>query len=387
MKFPLNFSLTTLRLVSLFLFIGVACAPNVAAQHVYLSPPTVYSFTLVDSKADEPVPGFDPIPDGAVLNLNQLPHDINIRANTVGNVKSVRFSFKEQDTFRIETNSPFALFGDIEGDYSNAQLAVGEYELNATPYANKKGIGDPGHSATISFQVVRQGPTMVLEEFVLVDAETNSDLFPIEEGTELNLAELPEKLNIRAAVMHPAKSVRWLLIHKETDLEYYHLESVRPFSLFGDIDGDYLHGKLRQGTYILMANAFDQVEAHGNRGDTLLIHFHVTDQLNPSPTISDASISSSQNATEQPGTFGLNAAYPNPFNPTTTIGFSLPISTHTSLVVYDMLGREVATLINDFKDAGKYEIAFDADNLPSGKYLYRLSTPEFSAVKQITLLK
>ena len=80
-----------------------------------------------------------------------------------------------------------------------------------------------------------------------------------------------------------------------------------------------------------------------------------------------------------------NQNYPNPFNPTTTIKYSVPnikdanfaSSTNTQLIVYDILGRKVATLINENKQPGNYEVRFNASNLPSGVYFYRLSIGSF----------
>lgn len=76
---------------------------------------------------------------------------------------------------------------------------------------------------------------------------------------------------------------------------------------------------------------------------------------------------------ELPQDFKLEQNYPNPFNPATTINFQLPISSTVSIKVYNVLGQEVADLLNSEMNAGKYEIAFDASKLPSGIYYYRLN--------------
>ena len=83
----------------------------------------------------------------------------------------------------------------------------------------------------------------------------------------------------------------------------------------------------------------------------------------------------------------LNQNYPNPFNPTTTISFSIPSSAFTSLKVYDILGNEVATLVNEEKPAGEYDITFDASALTSGVYLYRLNVGNISEMKKMILMK
>jgi Secretion system C-terminal sorting domain len=88
-----------------------------------------------------------------------------------------------------------------------------------------------------------------------------------------------------------------------------------------------------------------------------------------------------------PDNFNLGQNYPNPFNPATNIRFQISKSGFVSLRVYDVLGKEVATLVNEYKPAGKYEIEFNASNLSSGVYYYRLTAGSFSAVKKMILLK
>lgn len=88
-----------------------------------------------------------------------------------------------------------------------------------------------------------------------------------------------------------------------------------------------------------------------------------------------------------PGRFALKQNYPNPFNPATTIEFSLPSSGRMSLRVYDMLGREVATLLDEERGAGNYRATFDARSLPSGTYLYVLRSGGYSQAKRMLLVK
>ncbi len=88
-----------------------------------------------------------------------------------------------------------------------------------------------------------------------------------------------------------------------------------------------------------------------------------------------------------PQSFTLSQNYPNPFNPTTTIEFSLPQSANVTLKVFNILGQEVATLLNGVQRAGKYTIRFDASRLASGVYLYRLQADNFVETKKLMLLK
>ncbi|MBU1679960.1 MAG: T9SS type A sorting domain-containing protein [Bacteroidetes bacterium] len=83
----------------------------------------------------------------------------------------------------------------------------------------------------------------------------------------------------------------------------------------------------------------------------------------------------------------LSQNYPNPFNPATTIKYSVPTEAHVTLKIYDILGRDIATLINEQKRPGAYEVNFNASNLPSGVYFYRIETTNFSQIKKLILIK
>ncbi|PIQ08839.1 MAG: hypothetical protein COW71_09685 [Ignavibacteriales bacterium CG18_big_fil_WC_8_21_14_2_50_31_20] len=90
--------------------------------------------------------------------------------------------------------------------------------------------------------------------------------------------------------------------------------------------------------------------------------------------------------------YKLEQNYPNPFNPTTTIKYSIPNNvkgetSNVKLIVYDILGSEVATLVNEKKSAGNYEVKFDASNLVSGVYLYKLQSGSFVQTKKLLLMK
>jgi len=88
-----------------------------------------------------------------------------------------------------------------------------------------------------------------------------------------------------------------------------------------------------------------------------------------------------------PKKFDLSQNYPNPFNPVTKINFDLPENGLVNLRLYDMLGREVATLVNEVRTAGYYTVNFDASKLSSGIYFYRMNAGKFSSIKKMAVIK
>ena len=105
----------------------------------------------------------------------------------------------------------------------------------------------------------------------------------------------------------------------------------------------------------------------------------------------DVVVGISNNSNNIPANFELKQNYPNPFNPTTEITYSIPSSgkglSHVLLKVYDILGNEVATLVNQRQSAGEYKITFDGTNLGGGVYFYTLKTDSFTKTLKMILLK
>lgn len=92
-------------------------------------------------------------------------------------------------------------------------------------------------------------------------------------------------------------------------------------------------------------------------------------------------------STNTPGSYQLSQNYPNPFNPTTNIRFAIPKNSLVTMKVYDALGREVTTLVNEFKNAGTYQVDFNALNLSSGIYFYTIKAADFAETKKMMLVK
>jgi len=122
--------------------------------------------------------------------------------------------------------------------------------------------------------------------------------------------------------------------------------------------------------------------------ELLLPNLNVYDATIPSVLIIKAkkTISVKKEA-ELPEAYNLSQNYPNPFNPSTNIEFSIPKASHISLKIYNVLGQEVSTLVNETKEAGSYIATFNANNLPSGIYYYTIKAGNYIASKKMMLIK
>ena len=98
-------------------------------------------------------------------------------------------------------------------------------------------------------------------------------------------------------------------------------------------------------------------------------------------------IGADQESLLTPDNFNLAQNYPNPFNPVTTIQYSIPQRSSVTLKVFDVLGNEVATLVNEYREAGRYEIEFDATGLASGIYFYKLQAGNYVETKKMILMR
>jgi hypothetical protein len=119
----------------------------------------------------------------------------------------------------------------------------------------------------------------------------------------------------------------------------------------------------------------EDVEAHIILGDTAYYHL----ELAKKPAF--------QTAAQIPTVYKLFDNYPNPFNPSTIIEYQIPVNGMVTIKVFDVLGREIRTLVNDYKTAGNYSISFDASRLASGIYFYQLRSGNYISTKKMLLIK
>jgi len=153
-----------------------------------------------------------------------------------------------------------------------------------------------------------------------------------------------------------------------TDLSYFAPWGyLRPIDTFGNFGGSTVGGTWTLKVFDDVANDSGVVKGWGLRFYNTL---GVGDEKNTLPA-----------------KFDLAQNYPNPFNPSTTIFFSIPRETNVRLVVYNLLGQEVATLVNETMKPGNHAVSFDAGHLASGTYFYRLTAGSYTAARKMLLLK
>ena len=224
------------------------------------------TFTLIDASTDTPIAGFDPIANGMNIVQSDLPDAVNVQANVEGNPGSVVFDFNGTPNVRTENFAPYALFGDLDGDYLPGLLDEGPQSITAKPFTLTDGEGQLMTPQTLSFSVV--GSKNVITRLVLVDADTDQDVMVLEDGITISVQDVPTALNIRAEAGPATKKVTFAVG------EQSRTEVVRPYSLFGDVSGDYVNGTVPPGMYELVVTPYD---AAGREGVKMVLRATVTD--------------------------------------------------------------------------------------------------------------
>ncbi len=170
----------------------------------------------------------------------------------------------------------------------------------------------------------------------------------------------------------PGDGMDWY-VYESAELEAWVGDTVITFVTFELTTG-------AAGTYDL---AFYFNSSDFNFGDTTYIG--PIDSANTITVIDPSVIENIQSGVAKE--FALKQNFPNPFNPTTKIQYEIKNSSQVNLTVYDLTGKEVAILVNSFQNAGIHEVNFDAANLPSGIYIYKLNAGSFSEMRKMALVK
>ena len=246
------------------------------------------------------------------------------------------------------------------GDYFGWDIALNEGKIAIGAFSDDDLGGGAG-------AVYVYSPAFAVTSFTLINAHTNQPIpgyDPLSDGDIINVDELPtHKLSVRANAPELVESVLMKIRTRER------VENNAPYALFGDLQGNYIGRTFRPNTYTISATAYSGNDLTGVQGATSSI------QLTFIRGEESTSIVRQFNG------------YPNPFNPQTTLFFDLKEDTHIELKVFDMLGREVAVLVDDFLTAGSHQAIFEAGSLPSGVYYARLATSRDVETSKLTLMK
>jgi hypothetical protein len=248
----------------------------------------VGSLTLINADTDQPVPGFDPLQEGAIIDLAKLStRRLNIRANTSpAIVGSVRFGLDSNARYSIENSAPYALGGDTAGNYVAWTPSLGSHAVVATPYSGSNAGGTSGASLSRKFSVIDSSTTTTIfavTSMTLVDAATGRPIpgfDPLPEGAALDPRTLPASVALRANTS-PAQvgSVRF---GYNGNLSY-RTENAAPYALHGDTNGMYYPWKPQPGTYEVIATPYSGGNASGSRGAAIVRRFTVVSTLSSAP--------------------------------------------------------------------------------------------------------
>lgn len=229
----------------------------------------------------------------------------------------------------------------------------------------------------VSFQVISENSQLKIIQYV-------------EAGTTLNVSpSKPQNFHrITSVDNHP--TLQWDL-NSEPDISSYKIYRSydnSPFEIAGtvsyststfvDVNVDYTKPIWDKPVKYYVA-AVDNTNKYSVPSDQV----ETTGLMNPLPKINTDDLTN----TKADDNFELLSNYPNPFNPSTKISYSLPEASFVTLKVYDVLGREIVTLVNEAKPSGKYEVEFRASKLTSGTYIYKLTAGNNISIKKMLLIK
>jgi hypothetical protein len=218
---------------------------------------------------------------------------------------------------------------------------------------------------------------------------------PIGKKLTTNPITATSNIAVRPPNNYPVPWNNWVNV----DLRSYNIDAANSFVVAFGMNGDY--AQTPQGNRIMITekpgiSAFHSYEKlQTPRNGTSGVHWHgAVDSLDQIVLIylirayvSFPTTGVQQTVELTPTSYKLEQNYPNPFNPTTSINYSIAKASFVKIKVYDVLGREVATLVNENKSTGNYKVEFNAVKLVSGVYFYRIDTDNFVQTKKMILMK
>jgi hypothetical protein len=337
------------------------------------------SATILALTSDTTNINFEMVPIPPVV-FGQISGSV-IDSTTKNGVPARLIAFRDvwnyKDTLRMHVAGAYFTDADSTGAYEFDSLAPGYYKILAIPLGN---YAPSFYSLT--------GPTVRWKEATAIPINGNSV-----SGINISVVPLPDSASGYASINGRVTSsvtntgVNGAIVYS-TDLN----GNIMGYGVT-DVNGNYTIAGIAPGTF----NVFTDVVGYSStQTKTASPSYSTTDgSVQPSTanfTVTPESPTAVKAPPVQPTTYSLEQNYPNPFNPTTQIAFNIEQSEHVTIDIFNILGQRVATLVNSNLGAGVHVVTWDGRNqhgelMPSGVYFYRLSTPNFTAVKKMVLLK
>jgi hypothetical protein len=310
--------------------------------------------------------------DGAMFpDSNQVTFQIAVSDSSA--ITSVDIYISDKIKIATLTTAPYS--------YTWTNIADGIYNITAVA------TNSLGHAQTSSIVKITVGKPPMIR----LEAETATRTGPGMSVASDPTASGGQYVNI--ATNDPTSKITWTLINVPSAGTYpiafgYKLNAGIPKSQFINVNDvrilELEFTAVSPTTWYERNTTVDLVQGSNTIQMQMSWGWMAVDYLAVPSAINPTSV---KNSLDIPVSFSLEQNYPNPFNPTTTIRYSLPHSEYVKLFVYDVLGRQVAALVDKKQDAGVYETLFEASLLPSGIYFYHLNVGTFTQTKKMIMMK
>jgi hypothetical protein len=277
-----------------------------------------------------------------------------------------------------ETGNPFNWQGQTEVDYCE-RLMVPDQNGTSVDLINNTTIDVP-----LSFTL---DASWVVDNCQLAAFVQNLDTKEILQGDKVWITDLQQYSNV--TVESPNGGEIWTV--GETEDITWTSVNVNDVKIEISVDNGVTWSTIADS--IPNTGAYSWVVAAQDTSDECLVKItnlqnsNVYDESDTLFTIENPTGIEENKNNRLPIEFDLVQNYPNPFNPSTRINYAVPETTPVTIKVYDIIGQEIAVLVNEVKEAGIYELEFDANKLTSGVYIYRMVAGNFTAVKKMNVLK
>jgi protocatechuate 3,4-dioxygenase beta subunit len=349
-------------------YIAFAKAPGYATAF-YLDQSDLLSATVLELQKDSAGINFtiSKLPPVALGTIKGNILDSTEHVGVPSRVIASRDRWLSKDKFSISRS--YVVDTDSLGAYTFDQLLPGSYFVFAVPLGNYA----PAFYSTDSANAKWKRATRVA-----IDGNSVA-------GIDIYVHKIPTSLSgyadISGTIHLPSGSASTMA----GAIVYAIRNNVAAGFAITDVRGNYSIDGIAPGTYTVTVDRLGYTETASKTGtvtySTSGIPGNAVVDLAMTPT------SVSQTSTVQPTQFTLEQNYPNPFNPSTTISYQIPTQSHVKLKVFDVLGREVATLVNGAEEPGYKSVNFNSNGLSSGVYCYRLQAGNYVETKKLVLLR